>query len=320
MKGTNRPAKNPVGQFSRRKGGGNLTERSKGMWIFWTSLCVTMVILGGLLLGFLLLVKAAEPADTPQDDVPYFTEENKPGRRENLTAVVFGCREAESLPELVEVLYYDAPNSELTFFLLPPETVCTLDGRTDTIQGHYDYEGMSGGMKAVGALLGADIDRYLRIQKKGVGNMVDYFGGMNYEVSENITIDGQRILAGEQLLDGRRFSAFFFQTDEYGAVDPVLQAEFTGKLLRSGLDRDLAKDYPGLASAVFYNCETNLNQYDFAIRQQGFTGSIGMGKLQVKTVVLDGAYNEDHSRFAPSEQSLQSLSALLQGRGAAESE
>lgn len=288
-----------------------MTEKSKGIWIFWTSLCVTMVVLGALLLGLLMLMKTSQPTDRAQENVPYFREDDKPGKRENLQAILFGCREAESLPELVEVLFYDAPNSELTILLLPPETVCTLNGRTDTLQGHYDYEGMSGGVKAVKALLGADIDRYLRIQKKGIANLCDYLGGIEYEVAEDDVIDGQHILAGRQLLDGRRFASFLFRTDEFEKVDVASQAEFTDKLLASGLKQQATEDYAGLVSAVFYNCETNLNQYDFAIRQQSFTAYLSLDKLSLHVRFLEGNFNADHTEFSPAAESLDEISKLF---------
>lgn len=247
--------------------------------------------------------------EATKDDVP--AVDHQPDESESLGVVLLGCREASDLPGLVLAIYYDAPGKKLTAVVFPPETVCMQNGKEDTIAGHYDYEGVRGGLHAVGALLETDIQRYIRIQRTGISNLTDFLGGVEWTLEEDTLADGEEMLAGQQLLDGRRFAAFLFDTSSSKTTDGDLQAAFLEKLLKNGLTEEMAPRLEKLTNALLYNSETNLNQYDFMRRREGMRTLLEKGELQIEVFCIAGSYNTEKTEFYPSPEGIEKVKSIF---------
>lgn len=276
-------------------------EKSGSALIFILSFVISFCILGSMFYIFFVYVNSRD-AGVKQENIAYESDYH-PKRSENLTLLLLGCDKPESLPGLTAVVHYSATQGVLSFAAVPPTAVVSLDGRSDTIAGHYDYEGTRGAVKAVEKLLGIEFNGCFRMQRSGIISLADFFGGLPFTVKEDKILDGQTIFKGEQLLDGRRIAALIFEKTK-GVTNPKLQSELIGALLKKGMKPSLYDKYENFVDALFYNCETDLSRYDFLRRQTGFLNYIKADKLEVKWVFLQGRYNSDYSAFYPNETSL----------------
>lgn len=292
-----------------RKKSGNSENRSHSGFVFLVSFIVSLCILGSLFYIFFVYMQARQ-AQTKPEDIPYISDYH-PHISENLTVMLYGCDRAESLPTLTAVIKYDAQQGVVFVVVLPASTVCTMGGRVGSISELYDYGGVYCGIGGVENLLNIKIDGYIRIQRKGVANMADFFGGLPYTIKQEKTVDGQRFFAGEQTLDGRRIASLIFEEVKPGTANPAIQQELIGDLLKRGFNKDLSERFQTLAAAVFYNCETGLSQYDFIKRQTGFTNRLKLDSMVVNSAELKGSYNKSYDKFYPNEQSLSDICELL---------
>ncbi len=268
------------------------------------------MVLGSVFLVILILSKSNN-VNVKQEAIPYISEYH-PSREESLAVLFLGCEEAESLPDVAVLLYYDAPQGIIYPIVLPTITVSTVNQKTDTLQGHYDYEGMRGGVNAIKSLFEIELDRYARLQKVGASNIVDFFGGIPYNLPYDRIIGNETILKGEQLLDGRRVSSLLFSKNKNGSCDCKLQSELISKLLEQGFDKNLVEKYTSFVSAVFYNSETNLNQYDFAKRQTGFLNRLKLDSMVITEIIVEGEYNSNFTSFYPSKESIEKVKSIFE--------
>lgn len=284
--------------------------RKKGTAIFIASACVSLVVMGCLLLLFLLYMKTTAQAEAVKKDVPY-EESYQPGKDESLEVVLLGCEEAESLPELVLLFAYDAPKGIVKVVGIPSRVICTVDDRTDTLAGHYDYEGVRGAVNAVRSLLSQDVDRYLRTQRTGLSNLVDFLGGVELNPEGELHVGGLTLSPGRQLLDGRQVTEFTFVKDSYQCTDVDFQVRLVSGLLEQRFRQRLTEGYDAFTDAIFYNCESNLSRYDFVQRKRGFTSYCRDGNLVIQSMVVEGEYNFDRSMFTADIESVESITEFL---------
>lgn len=284
--------------------------QKKGFGVFITAFCISFVVLSALFLFFLLYTKTM-PAETVEPNIPaehiYTTDEN-------MTALLFGCQKATDLPGLVVLVSYHAPQAELQFAVLPPETVCRQNGRESTLEACYDYEGVRGALNAAGELLNLDIQRYLRTDKEGLASLIDFLGGIEYDIPNDFQANGEAFRAGYQQLDGRRLNALLFTGDAYGAADTNRQTELLSLLFQSRINANFAENYDRFTATVFSGCETNLSQFDFLRRREGMIDHLRKERLQISVLSLEGTYSANHTKFTPDTDSLSALRDAVNGR------
>lgn len=286
-----------------------MSKLKNGTVVFLVTMIISFLVLGIVFLAVLFFSKSKNVNEN-QENIPYKSEYQST-KEENLAILVLSCEEPESLPDSVTLLYYDAPQGIIYPIVLPSNTVCTTNSRTDTIQGHYDYEGTRGAVNAVNSLFSIEIDKYIRLQKVGTSNIVDFLGGIPYNLSTERTIGNETILKGEQLLDGRRVCSLLFAKNDNNICDYKLQSELITKLLESSINKKLVDKYTNFVSTIFYNCETNLNQYDFAKRQTGFISKLKLDSMVTKETIIHGQYNMDYTAFNVSKDSINTINSLI---------
>lgn len=302
----------------------------KGVGVFLLSLTIAFVLIGGIFMLFYKYIQTVGVSDGKKD-VPYKadTKNNQyiPKKEESMNLLLIGCEEIHLAPKMMMVITYNAVEGELMLTPLPPSAVATVGVREDTLSGHYDYEGIRGGVNAVKSLLVTDIDRYARLDKAGIADLIDFLGGIECELKAGVVCtyeDGSTevLSRGKQLLDGRRAAALMLcnsaqyssTEDEYEKNSLILrQGELSSRLLRQRMNSRLCGKLPDLIQAFFYNAETNLNQYDFAIRQKGLDKLLDEHRLTIVLNSLKGEQVKDYSsnNFVPDNQSIRELSRIL---------
>lgn len=270
-------------------------DAHRGLKIFFITLTVSFVVMMCIFLLFFLFGSfgISEPTAQTENNIPAYTA--KP--EENLNLLLIGCERTELPPSTIMLIRYNAVESSITLIPLDPDTRVVINDQQTTLAAQYDYASIHGCVLAVKNLLSCDVDRYIRINAVGMANLVDYLGGIQYEFTDGITAKGLPFPAGRQLLDGRRVGAIM-------SDDAPLAVK--GNLIKGYIDQHFTSslDYNKLTSALFYNIETNLNQYDLAFRQKGFFSAIG-GELEVTAIPLEAASG------IPDASTLELLTSLL---------
>lgn len=275
-------------------------KSKKGLKIFFITLSVAFVLLMCIFLLFFLFGSfgISEQANVNQDEVPYVID-YIPKSQENINILIIASEEIELTPSMFMVFKYDAINAEISLVPLVNDTVLNKGVKKTTIQKEYDYEGIHGATKAVETLLLCEIDRYIRVNSQGVANLIDYLGGVKYDFTEGINCKDIWFTEGKQLLDGRRVASIICNQDDLYIKADVLKTFFS-----QHFNKDL--EYNKFASAIFYNVETNLNQYDFAMRQKGAIAAMGNETLSIILSELNGEYNQ-YDEFIANKESLEQV-------------
>lgn len=282
----------------------------KGFIVFFISLLVSLCVFGTIFLLFSAYTKV-EVVDKNKTDVSYVSE-YLPTRDEDLTILLIGCELPNSDPSLVALLDYNAPEGEFNIITLPTSLVCeTSGGRVDSLVGHYNYEGIRGCVDAVSKLFSLKDCKYIRIQQNGVSNMVDFFGGLPYTITTYKEINEQQFLPGEQLLDGRRFSTLLLEITDKEISDNNTQAELLYDIIKKGFSIDLVEKYDSFVKSIFFNCETDLNQLNFAKTKTGFLNRLKLDSLVINKFALKGDYSHNYTRFTPQATSFNSIAKIL---------
>lgn len=270
----------------------------KGTKFFFISFILSFVVLMCIFLTFFLFgsFEVSKPINKVEEKVPYIS---KP--QENMNILVLGCEKTEMTPNLMLLLRYDAVNSKITIVPLESETAVNIGVEKTTLLKQYDYGGINACVTAVENLLLCDIDRYVRINSIGIANMIDYLGGIEFEFNEGIICNDITFTRGKQLLDGRRVAAIMCEEKQTKLKGEVLNEYFSQHYNET-------LDYNKLVSVLFYNVETNLNQYDFALRQKGFIQALTNSSLSIETMNINGVYTDE---FTPDSDSLDNVINML---------
>jgi LCP family protein required for cell wall assembly len=228
-----------------------------------------------------------------------------------MNVLVVGCEQEHLPPSFFLLFCYDAPNGIIYVSSLPTQTFSTIGIREDTLAEHYDFQGVQGSVVAVENLFSMQIDRYVRFDRQDVSNMVDFLGGIDYEIAEDFEIGEETFMKGKQLLDGRRVSTLLFYKKENDIPHIAYQEELIIKLIQQRFNQTLADKYAKFSSAFFYNADTDINQYDLTLRQKGICSKMQLDSLVVKKLPLHGVYNSEKTQFTPNTQSLNEVKRIV---------
>lgn len=286
-----------------------MARSKKNIWVFLASAGISFVILGTIF-GLFFYFTDATKIDKNQEDIPYISQ-YVPSPKESINVLVVGCEQENYPPSFLMLFCYDAPNGIIYVTSLPIQSLSTVGIREDTLEGHYDYQGLQGSVVATENLVSIKIDRYVRFNKENVSNLVDFLGGIDYELTDDLKVGEETFIKGKQLLDGRRVSTILFGKKENDVYNTSMQEELVSKLIQQRFNQTLADKYAKFSSTFFYNAETDLNQYDFALRQKGICSKMQLDSVVVKMLPLHGSYNLDKTQFTPNRQSIEEVVKVL---------
>lgn len=93
----------------------------------------------------------------------------------------------------------------------------SVDGRSDTLSGHYAYGGMDQVVKAVEQGFSLTIDRYISVTKSGMSDLVKALGGIPMTFEQALSYKGDdfslTLKAGEQTVSGDSFYKYLMYPD-----------------------------------------------------------------------------------------------------------
>ena len=286
-----------------------MREPRRETQVFIVSFCLSLVILGSVLLLTLFVFRLTDGREASGKDasaLPSGVTET-----EDLTLLLIGCRSLSEEPPLIWLISYSGGDGAITAAVLPPDTLCTSEGRTDTLHGHYTYGGILELRRAVSSLIGCLPDRYIRLEQEGIAALANQLGGLDVTLDSSFSAGKETFLAGEQHLSGRKLAALLLSQTADRRSDCTAQAKWGEKLLDEKLSRAAGTDSLFFDTLFEYG-ETNLTRYDLLLRQEHFSATAT--DRSVRFTVLFGTYDASLLAMQPDSGSLQEIKKLFAPR------
>lgn len=162
------------------------------------------------------------------------------------------------------VFHCDLEQVKITVCPFDTAISVAVDGRSDTLSGHYAYAGMSQVVKAVEQSLGITVDRYVCVTKSGMSDLVKVLGGIPMTFDQALSYKGEdfslTLKAGEQTVSGESFYKYLI----YPASGKAQQLENQGKAFCAFTDALLTLDNL-LDGEKFFSSVINCTESDISI-------------------------------------------------------
>ncbi len=203
-----------------------VTERSKERKRVTTFVAalVGFIVVFGAVSGFILLksndYSLSKLLGTPEaeSEAPREPEEVTPQMPdlEGSTNILFVGTGSSGI-EYGVIIHCDLEQVKITVYPFDTSISVSVDGRSDTLSGHYGYGGMEQVVKAVEQGLSVPIDRYISVTKNGLSDLVKVLGGIPMTFDEALSYNGEdfslNLKAGEQTVSGESFYKYLMYPD-----------------------------------------------------------------------------------------------------------
>ena len=199
--------------------------------------------------------------------------------------------ELESQLDNVMLMRLDVENDEIIVTALDVDWATTVGGRGASLAEHYAYGTEMVLKAAIGEILNIEIDRYAIIGRQIFATMVDNFGGVVFDVTQNLEIDvpnglpiiidgGVATLAGMQA-----FSVLSFD-DWDDASSLEVQEELLAAIINTRLsERNLSRSSVNF-NAFINNVGSDISAMD-GVRYLQFLENFKENEGEVRTFTLE---------------------------------
>lgn len=284
--------------------------------IFLLSFSISLAVLLAVVVAVMSAVFGPPGGtQTGQESAPEAAEAGlsyRPDAAMGLNLLVISVRERSDPPHAFTLCRFDPANDRVLLVPIPPETVTTVQARTDTFAGHYDYAGSSNVRLAAENLLGCEVERYVRLSRGGAVNLIDALGGLTYRFEEGYETGKVSVPAGTHLLNGELLYEVANAAPE--DVQPeTWRLSLAGELLVQQLDAEADDRLDYLMEVFWNNTDTDLSQFDYTTRRKALTYFLENEEKRVEIFPLSGSWNPEHTEFVPSEQVLSELRGMFRG-------
>lgn len=227
------------------------------------------------------------------------SEGYQPDPGQSLMVLAIGCRERGDPAKAFALLYLNAADHSLSVCALPPETLATVNIRTDTLAGFYDYGGAQMAEEAVQNAYNVYINRYVRVSMEAFCTFFDLLGGVEmalpYDMANRAQREGSLPAQEEgqnQLLDGNR-AYELFGTPGAGELDQVhLQTGILGAFFKQHITPRTVQASETLFNAVINLVDTDITRYDYTCRVE-MLEELARSSGPVKEIYVQGEFTAD---------------------------
>ncbi len=122
--------------------------------------------------------------------------------------LLVGTDGGDKLTDTMMLVNVDMEKEAVSIVSLMRDTRVKMDGYHTKLNAIHAYHGMDGLLAAVKELTGSPIHYYVKVDLDGFVDIIDYLGGVNFDVPQNMYYSDPtqglliNLKAGEQLLDG----------------------------------------------------------------------------------------------------------------------
>lgn len=223
--------------------------------------------------------------------------------QQNILFIVCDWRGGQA--ELFCIVKINPVKQKFNFAVIPAQTVATVNIRTDTIAGHYDYGGSLMAVDAVSNACGIKINRYVRFARDDLCEFIDELGGIEYDVEE----ETQNVNKGFQTLDGRRILELISEQSA-GEKQSREATKLIKKLMNSSLKSCLETKSDEFFKWLTELSDTSLTAFDYEYRKEALE-YILKKENPATGVKISGTYDEEEDEFTLSEESLTRLQSVF---------
>lgn len=223
--------------------------------------------------------------------------DNQPKNKQGYFSVVDSF---EGYTDTMLLVRVDPIKKKLTILSIPRDTKTNIEGYGESkINAANRYGGPSLAAQSVSNLLeGVPIDRYVRVNIKGIAKLVDALGGVTIYIPYDMKYsdDSQHLYIefkqGEQHLNGNKVSEYLrFRHDRYGDIGRVQRQQLLMRAIQEqALKPSTLLQAPQLLSIIQDHIDSNLS-VDELLALAGFT--VEMKRSDVNMIMLPGDFNND---------------------------
>ncbi len=203
----------------------------------------------------------------------------------NFIFVNFNELDGRNLIEALLLCKISAHNNSISLVEIPIYLKTIVQNKLDSLQGFFDYGGISFLNEAVQNLLGVKIDRTIQSTDESIQSAINCLGGLKVKFDDpntNLPIkDDSSVIGGE----------FFCKLLKQNPLKSFILLQY-GFCETTNLDRFFA---------YFANMfKTNISAYDFEIRKKGFEQLINSKNVKLNLPKLDFIKFNDRDKLTDS--------------------
>lgn len=267
---------------------------------FITTFLITAIVLGCFISIPLFAISKNPTEQTPSTISSY---EYAPIYEHEQNILIICCDWRGGSAELFALLKINPVKQKFNLAVLPLTTVSTVNIRTDTLLGHYDYGGSLMAVEAAQNACDIKINRYIRFSRDNLSQIIDSLGGVEFNVKEGT----DEISNGLQTLDTRRIFGLISsptQPQKQSAIASDIFKKFINENLKSHLQNNLDSFFKTLTE----KSDTTITAFDFEYRKQALQ-YILKEDAPCEAVIITGEWDEEEKYFTLSDESITDLKA-----------
>lgn len=251
-----------------------MAKRSVKVAVTYTvTILITLLIAGGICYYLFdrVLFGEKETEEVP-DSLTIASSGYEPSASDDRTVLLILDAEKRQTASCFVLARFLSPEKQLVIIPLPSNTCVSLDGTDDTLYNFYRNGGSTAAVSAVESATEVSADKYIRFGKDSFENIVDIFGGVNFDIPYNLIYDnpdtGEETImkSGTTFLDSSSLRKVLTYPN-YNAGEEY-RAKCAGLAVTdmiNGISRDNFEshldDY--FTSVINSDIETNITAYDY---------------------------------------------------------
>lgn len=180
------------------------------------------------------------------------------------------------------------PERKLMIYTLKPETVAQVNGTAMSLENVYAKLGEARLAEAVESASGIDLDGYIGSTEDSFKNMINYFGGVEVTVPEQVEYRGDGLtlllIKGKQNMKGDTLFKYLRYIETLGAKSSSMQANVLGAVFENLCEPSYANKSEAIFSKISNTLKTDLTIVDFSKAQKAVGVLTENGFNVIKTV------------------------------------
>lgn len=204
----------------------------------------------------------------------------------------------------------DPYGNEISFAVLPPETLVE-DGGSFHLAGEvWDKEGAKRGAQALSSAAGIENSRWLELDSEAVIKLGEVLGAIDFTLDEEISIDGGLMVLSEdrQLIDGTK-AVLLMNYNGYTQGENS-RLDMIGELLYQTISQRVPLMNDALLIRLFETAVNNgfsdMTIGDFEARRRSFNHML-TNDFEVERIKITGEYSGEKNTFFLSAESIEKL-------------
>ncbi len=266
----NRKRKNIM--FSTRKQSmSNETKRFFG--IFFTGVALVLVVSCLVILSkYDFNVKSAVSGEAETQTTTQVQETGIPEVRAEKKYLFWCASEDRQSVHFAWLVNVKMPERKLMIYTLKPETVAQVNGNAMSLENVYAKYGEVRLAEAVESASGIELDGYIGSTEDSFKNMINYFGGVDVTVPEQVEYRGDGLtlllIKGKQNMKGDTLFKYLKYIETLGVKSSSMQANVLGAVFENLCKPSYAKKSEAIFSKISNTLRTDMTIVDFSKAQK----------------------------------------------------